>query len=311
MSFWESKLGAFLGVLLGAWILAICVVGVRVHLATHPGRQTGDDIDFQSMRVPVEPVSFQAVDGMTLAGWRIDADPAAPTVLLCHDLAQNKASLVGLGIDLHRRGFNVLMFDFRGHGESDGDTSTMGLHEKRDILGAVDFVSAGRRVDSGSLGIYGVGMGAHAAVLAAEDRPSLRVLVLDGLYPDASYPLTRSVFAGWQPGIRRLSFLPKGIFALMNGARIGDNRAAETLPRLLGRDMLLLAPGDDPWLTAEIQRMVETIPDQRNVDGNMIVLPATQVDGLYGQHMDRHREQVAEFFESRLGRGRTAPADAG
>jgi len=143
-------------------------------------------------------------------------------------------------------------------------------------------------------------MGAHAAVLAAADRPSIRVLVLDGLYPDASYPLARSVFAGWQPGVRHLSFLSNGLFALMSRTRIGDHRAAEKLPGLLGRDMLLLAPEGDPELMAATQRMVETVPEQRDVDGNMVVLPVTQGDGLYGADLDRHREQVVLFIAERL-----------
>ena len=136
--------------------------------------------------------------------------------------------------------------------------------------------------------------------LAAGDRPMLRVLVLDGLYPDASDHLAQNVFAGWKPGMRRLRFLSNGLFALMNRTRIGDHRPADALPGLLGRDLLLLAPANDPQLTAEIQRMVRSIPDQRNVDGNMVLLPATHADGLYGEAAKRHREQVVSFFEDRL-----------
>jgi pimeloyl-ACP methyl ester carboxylesterase len=303
MSFWESKLGAVLAVLLLAWLLVVCVAGVRVHLATHPAREAAEGIDFESMLMRVEQIGFSAVDGTRLAGWLIEGDPARAPVVLCHDLESSKSSLIGLGIALHAQGFTVLMLDFRGHGESEGRSSTLGVEEKRDILGALDFLTHRLGHEVGRVGIYGVGMGAHAAVLAAADRPALRVLVLDALYPDASYPLGRRVFAGWRPGSRRLGFLSNGVFALMHGVRIGENRAADTLPRLLGRDLLLLASADRPELTAEIQRMVESIPEQPEVDGNMVVLPATQGDGLYGEDLDRYREQVSRFFKSRLSPG--------
>jgi pimeloyl-ACP methyl ester carboxylesterase len=301
MTFWESKLGAVLGVLLVAWVLAVCLAGVRVHLATHPEREAPRGVEFESMFMGAEEIGFPSVDGTQLVGWVAEGDPGRPPVLLCHDLGSSKASLVGLGLELHGRGFTVLLFDFRGHGQSEGRSSTLGLKEKRDILGALDYLAQRLGREIAGVGVYGAGMGAHAAVLAAADRPALKVLVLDGLYPDASHPLAREVFAGWEPGMRRLRFLSNGMFALLNRTRIGDHRAADVIPRLLGRDMLLLAPADDPHLTADIERMLQSIPEQRNFDGNMVVLPSTQGAGLYGAALDRHRKQVAGFLESRLG----------
>jgi pimeloyl-ACP methyl ester carboxylesterase len=300
---WESKLGALLCVVLLAWVLVVCVTGVQVHRATHPARQPAEPIDFDSILMRVEEVRFPASDGLQLAGWMIEGEAEWPAVVLCHDLGSTKASLIPLGIELWRRGYSVLLPDFRGHGESEGRGSTLGVHEKRDILGAVDYLAGRRGRAAGRIGIYGVGMGAHAAVLAAADRPVLRVLVLDALYPDVAYPLTREVFAGWDPGVRHLGFLAKGLFALMSRARFGDHRAADELPGLLGRDLLLLAPAGDPELTAEIQQMVESIPVQLEVDGNMLVLPATLADGLYGEDLERHHEQVARFLDERLSAG--------
>jgi pimeloyl-ACP methyl ester carboxylesterase len=310
MSFWDSKLRALLGVLLLACFFVASIVGVRVYVATHPERQADEGFDFNSMLMRVEQVQFPAVDGTRLAGWLIEGDATRPPVLLCHDLGSSKASQVSLGIELQRRGFTVLMLDFRGHGQSEGRSSTLGLEEKRDILGALDFLAERYEREGGRVGIYGVGMGAHAAVLAAVDRPSLRVLVLDALYPDVSDPLARRVFGGWEPGIRSLAFVSNGLFALMYRTRIGEHRAADALPGLLGRDVLLLAPAGDPELTAEIQRMVESIPDQPEVDGNMVVLPATQGGALYGEDLDRHREQVARFLDHRLGGGALPAAHA-
>jgi pimeloyl-ACP methyl ester carboxylesterase len=203
-------------------------------------------------------------------------------------------------VSLHRQGFGVLLFDFRGHGQSEGKSSTLGLDEKRDVIGAVEFLADREGREPPRVGIYGVGMGAHAAVLAAADRPSLHVLVLDELYPDASYRLSRQVFSGWQAGVRHLSFLPDGLFTLMSGTRIGQHRAADALPGLTGRHLLLLAPVGDPVLLAEMQRMVQSIPEQRDVDGNLVVLPVTGGGGLYGEALEQHNQQVLEFFQERL-----------
>ena len=82
MAFWESKVGALLGLLLLVWVVAIGVAGVRVHLATHPQRHAGDGIDFESMlmRVPVLAYSATAVPH-TLGGAGVQfTDKSLPEV---------------------------------------------------------------------------------------------------------------------------------------------------------------------------------------------------------------------------------------
>jgi len=300
MASWRFKTGAVCGSVLLAAATAVGITAVRVHAVTHPARQPPDEIDFQSIMMPVQRVEFPSIDGISLRGWMIQGRSDRPPILLCHDAGSSKASLVSLAIALHDRGFSLLLFDFRGHGASGGGASTLGLEEKRDILGALDFAKERWEEAARHVGVYGVGMGAHAAVLAAADHRALRVLVLDGLYPDVSYPLVRRVFAGWQPGVRNLAFVPNGLFALMNRTRIGRHRAADALPNLLGRDILLLAPVGDAELTDEMKIMVGSIPPQPDVDGNLVVLPATQVHALYGRDLGLHLSRVTEFFETRL-----------
>jgi pimeloyl-ACP methyl ester carboxylesterase len=208
--------------------------------------------------------------------------------------------MVNLAIELHRAGFPVLAFDFRGHGGSGGGPSTLGLDEKRDVLGAIDFLADELGAPLREVGIYGVGMGAHAAVLAATDRRSIRVLVLDGLYPAVFYPLLDQVFGDWSLGRERLGFLPQGIFSILSGTPFASERADAALARLAGRDLLFLAPTGDDALAGEIRRMYESVPPQPDADGNLVLLPATQSQGLSGAHRDDHQRRVSAFFAERL-----------
>ncbi len=300
VSFWESKPGAVVGVLAIAGLLGLVIAGIRVQRTTHPPRKVGEELDFEAISMRVEQVRFPSLDGIALAGWLLEGVSDRPTLILCHDLGASKASLVSLAVDLNGRGFSVLLVDFRAHGESGGSGSTLGIEEKRDILGALDYLAGRRGREAPRVGIYAIGMGAHAAVLAAADRPALRALVLDGLYPDASLPLRRQVFAGWEPGMRHFSFLSDGLFALMSGSRVGEHRAADVLPQLVGRDVLLMAAENDPLLTTEMQRMVATLPPQSDTDGSLVLLPESRGGPLYGDDLGRRRETVARFFESRL-----------
>jgi pimeloyl-ACP methyl ester carboxylesterase len=289
---------------LGSAVAAILLVGgggaaaLRVHHSLVPRGAPDLGLDLEAMQVEIEPVRFAAVDGIELAGWLLPGQPGRTPIVLCHDFGGGRDSMLDLGLALEREGFAVLAFDFRGHGASPGQ-STRGLDEKRDVLGAVDFLAASSRFSGRRVGIYGVGMGAHAAVLAAAERRQIRVLVLDGLYPDVGFPLRREVYAGWEPSFG-LRGLPDAFFFLLRGRRTSAERAADVLGGLVGRDVLLLAPNADGPLAAAIEVMYRSIPEQRDSDGNLIHLPMTQSDGLYGDHVSLHRDAVGEFFASRL-----------
>lgn len=299
MRFWRSHLGAIALVLLAACGVVVGATVVQVRRGTTPERLDPPAVDFQAMHVPVEDVQFPASDGVPLAGWLLPAAPGSAGVVLCHDAGSSRGALLNLAIRLHGDGFTVLLFDFRGHGQSGGSRSTLGLEEKRDVLGAVDVLLSQLGPDTKRLGIYGVGMGAHAAVLAAADRPILRVLVLDGLYPDVDFRLVRQVFAGWEFAVDRLAFLPRTVFRAMRGTS-DDERASDVIGSLPGRDFLFLVPAGDAALADAMQRMYESIPPQADADGNLVVLPATQGDGLYDEQLARYHERVSAFFVTRL-----------
>ncbi len=300
MRFWRTPSGAL--VLMTAFAVGVGAgaLGIRVHQVTRPTRHNDAPQDLAQALVKMEPVRFRSSDGIELGGWLIPGKPELPAIVLCHDLGASKSSLVNLAIRLQRQGFTLLAFDFRGHGESGGERSTLGLVEKRDVLGAVDYLGTVQGIDARRLGIYGVGMGAFAATLAALDRPSLRVMVLDSLYPAIEYPLSRRVYENWRFGVEYLSALPMVALRLLDRSAASGDRAADILPRLVGRDVLMVAPAGDLALAGEMERMYHTIPEQENAEGNLITLPATLQNGLYGENLERYVSRVCAFFESRL-----------
>jgi pimeloyl-ACP methyl ester carboxylesterase len=300
MSFWRTVPGVLLAVALFCVAAVAAGVGTQVYRVTHPPRQTDAPPTLASVVVPVEEVRFDSADGVPIDGWILRGVPGRPFIVLCHALGRTKSSVLDLAVQLQKEGFNLLIFDFRGHGRSGGGASSLGVDEKRDIIGAVDFLASLEESSTDRIGVYGVEMGAHAAVLAAVDRPAIKVLVLDGLYPDPGFPLMRGVYGGWSFGAEHLGFAPRAAFAVLNLSKVDDQRAAEHLPTLLGRDMLLVAPEADSALAREMERMYLTIPEQRESDGNLVVLPSTRVEDLYGEDLEVYGERVASFFRERL-----------
>ncbi len=279
---------------------AVGLAVLQVDQATRPTRHRSEPLDFELLRMDVAQVDYRAADGVPLKGWLIRGRPDRPAVVLAHDLGSSKASLANLASVLMQDGFTLLLPDFRGHGESGGERSTLGVDEKRDLLAAVTFLASLDDTGPREVGVYGVGMGAHAAVLAAADEPRIQVLVLDGLVPDVATTLGRRLYPGWSFGRDYLSFMNSGVFRLVARADIDDNRAADTLSGLLGRDILFLAPEGDQALVAWTKEMYHSVPEQADADGNLMLLPATQSSGLYGEHLGEYHERVAGFFRARL-----------
>lgn len=301
MRFWKSLPGALVLCVTFTVVVGVGALAVRVNEVTRPPRAAENSLPLPELLVKIEPVRFPSSDGIELAGWLLKGKPNKPSIVLCHDLGGSKATLLNLALGLQRAGFTVLALDFRGHGESKGSRSSLGLTEKRDVIGAVDFLAApGSAAAASHIGVYGAGMGAFAATLAALDRPALRVLVLDGLYPDVEYQISRRVYENWEFGVAHLAALPAAVFGMMRGAGVARECPAEVLPRLAGRALLLLAPAQDASLAAEMERMYKSLPETSDSEGNLVTLPSTQVSGLYGQDLEHYLERVRSFFESRL-----------
>ncbi len=302
--FWRTVPG-LAGIAIAALLaVAVAATFVQVYRVTHPSREAQAPGDLGMLLSAAEEVRFRAADGTDVAALLFRGRPGEPSIVLGHDLGEGKFSLAGIAIALQNSGFTVLALDFRAHGASGGSRSTLGIEEKRDVIGAVDFLSSVRDADSRRIGAYGVGLGAHAIALAAADRPALKVLVLDGLYPDASYLLVRRVFAGSDFAIRNLGRLPTYLFDAYCRVRCLRDAASKVLPRLVGREILLVAPGADAELAAEMQRLYESVPEQRNADASLVTLPATRIGALYGGEVERYHRRVVDFFEQRLVRSR-------
>ena len=134
-------------------------------------------------------VTLTTADGVSLAAWYVPAvgqrsAATRPTVLLAHGLLDRKGTMLNLLPWLHRAGYNVMMFDFRGHGASDKRPTTIGRKEALDVQAALDWLEA--EGVGGSVGGLGMSLGAAALVNAAAQDARLDALVLDSLFADWS-----------------------------------------------------------------------------------------------------------------------------
>jgi fermentation-respiration switch protein FrsA (DUF1100 family) len=82
---------------------------------------------------------------------------------------------------LAKHGYGVLAWDFRAHGQSGGDTCSLGYYEQLDVEAALDY--ALNQSDVEHIGAWGGSMGAATVILTAAKHPEIEAVVSDSAFP--------------------------------------------------------------------------------------------------------------------------------
>jgi fermentation-respiration switch protein FrsA (DUF1100 family) len=127
-----------------------------------------------------EDVRFRTADGMELAAWLIPHPQPRGNLIFCHGHGRNRGHGAGLFQTFHDLGLNVLSFDFRGHGDSDGHTSTFGRREVQDLLAAEAYLS-GRSPHQPML-LVGISLGAAVSLQTVGQMPHVRGVWSEGAF---------------------------------------------------------------------------------------------------------------------------------
>ncbi len=125
--------------------------------------------------LPFETVRLPTDDGETLHAWWIPAEDARGAVLFCHGNAGNISHRLESAAVFHRLGLSVLLFDYRGYGQSTGTPSEQGLY--RDGEAAWHHLTRTRGVDPQHVVLFGRSLGSAVAASVADEHPAGAVIL--------------------------------------------------------------------------------------------------------------------------------------
>ena len=115
-----------------------------------------------------EEVALVASDGVRLTGWYLPLTDARGTVLFCHGNAGNISHLLAVAKDAHRLGLGILLFDYRGYGQSEGTPSEEGTY--RDAEAAWNYLVQEAGLAPDQIAIIGRSLGGPIAARLARDK---------------------------------------------------------------------------------------------------------------------------------------------
>ena len=275
------------------------MVAYQIYNVVHPPR-VADSVHPTDLLLRSDEVHFQSTDGVSLTGWLVHGDRDAPAIILCHDLGQSKGAFLDSIVGLQRAGYNLLLMDFRGHGESGGKGSTLGVDEHYDVLGAIDFLRTRRDLSAERLGIWGVGMGAYAGLQAAAERKEVAALALDSIYPDVASYLDQALFKGVPASASHVTSYASFFYGPYFQWKISKSAVSRMLPALADRNFLFIVSTASPKTDQEGKELYAALPEGGQADKNLLELQRSGLTEVYGEDKRKYADAISSFFGTYL-----------
>jgi alpha-beta hydrolase superfamily lysophospholipase len=240
-----------------------------------------------------EEVHFKSRDGVNLAGWFLGGGSRNTVVILGHGLFRSRREVLDRAAFLRQQGYDALLFDFRRHGESGGERVTLGYQERLDFEGAFDFVRE-RRPGAPVL-LYGVSMGAAAALLAAAETPGVAAVVADSSFLNIEHTVVHHVKL-----IFRLPHYPFAsvllFFLEMRGHFDRKDFDLEKAVAALGtRPVLIVAGGDDRRMPPELQKRL--FEASRSPKSKYVIIPGAGHGAAYRVDPESYQKTLGGFLD--------------
>ncbi len=238
-------------------------------------------------------VEFPSRDGLMLRGWLMEGEETKPTLILGHGLFRSRREGLERGAALNKRGFSVLLFDFRNHGESEEKSTSLGFLERLDVLGAYDFLR--EKKGKQRFVLLGVSMGAVAVIHAAGDfQQDLEAIIADSPFQSLNKTIAHHT---------RMLALPAFPFApvfVWNLTRITQYTAEDlnTLEAVQGLEevpiLLIYGKEDRRMPPSGGQNILDAIPSARK---KLVLFEDASHGAAYRINPELYLDTVVEFLE--------------
>jgi uncharacterized protein len=251
-----------------------------------------------SVGLAFQNVSFaSSLDKVSLDGWFIPSTGDAVLVIINGGF-QNRVDPVvdtlSLAHDLQQKGYNILLFDLRGRGDSAGTAHSLS-DENKDIGGAIDYLES-RGYPADKIGLIGFCSGAANACIFASQND------IGGAVLDACFPSVESMVYN-QAANHGIPRLPVDIFlpAVRTAARVFFGYKEINPIDVVGKiqcPLFFIHEGDDDLVSAKDDVALDKASDNPTdvlwQVGNTLHVEA------YQSYPEEYITKVSEFFDSTL-----------
>ncbi|RMD87124.1 MAG: alpha/beta fold hydrolase [Calditrichaeota bacterium] len=236
---------------------------------------------------------------VTLRGWFIpaagtDTGPTrAPAIIVSHGWGRSAQQMLPHASYLHEAGFHVVLYDMRGHGDSDAVPFVTLKHLVKDLVAVLDYILTRPDVDNEAIGLFGHSMGAAVSLLKASTDSRIKAVVSSSGFADL-YDLTTQMLH-----MRKLPAFPFRWLILKFWQKYTGLSIEEVNPvariRQIHAPVLLLHGEQDQVITPD---QLDKLFQNANQAEKHLVSGKTHSDLFEDEN---YRARVISFFKTYLG----------
>jgi len=288
-----------MNILIGIILLAVALSFILVYANTHPPRYSLF-VPPSQYKIAYEDVAFSTNDHVLLRGWLLKPNSRKqplPAILICHGLGANRSDFTELAASLVNRGYMVLTFDFRAHGESGGGRSSLGYHEQLDVAAALGYLRSRAGVDPERIGIFGFSLGGSTAILTAAAQGGIKAVIADSAFTSLR-DQARTAITGFYH-LPSFPFLPLTMFGyrLYFLTSVDDVDPEKAVQKLSPVPVLIIAgEGDDLIPMENGKRLYAAAREPKE----LWIISSSQHGGTMAAAGPKYEKRVGEFFDKYL-----------
>lgn len=139
----------------------------------------------KSLSLNYDKLSIVTKGGINIKGYKIYTQrrTSKGTIILLHGIRAYKEHFLPVCKLLNNKGYDCVIIDLRGHGESDGKYCTFGYYEKYDIVSIVDEIKTDKRLNN-NIGIWGQSLGAAISLQALAIDKRINFGIIESTFSD-------------------------------------------------------------------------------------------------------------------------------
>ncbi len=261
----------------------------------YPARQLADETP-ANFGLPFKEVALITRDKLSLHAWHIPRENSKATIIITHGYSGSKTPDLRHAEWLYNGGYSVIMFDFRGHGYSDGPKGTSGgFMERLDIHAAVDWLlGQGER----RIGLYGISYGAATGITAAGENPHISAIVADSPYAQFWRSTATEITRMWKLPLwvcRPVAKYAYAIVAKHHGFNPAQSYPANFVSRISPRPLFILHGGQDKLTQVENSRIIYKLAKEPK---SLWIDPDTEHVDMYNRYPEEYSRRVLAFFDA-------------
>ncbi|HEV2035538.1 MAG TPA: alpha/beta fold hydrolase [Candidatus Dormibacteraeota bacterium] len=257
-----------------------------------------DDFTFTpfEFQADSEEVELVTADGINFGAWHFRQPGSPQTVIVSGGHKGQRAGSLGISAALWRKGFNVILYSYRGMPGSDRAPITFGINEVLELQAVIAF--ARKRIPNARIGLLGYSMGAVVSLLGAAGEPGVEALVLDSPFSDLRMILVENVRAGSRLPGSPLVWLAGVMLRMRSGSRLSECSPQAVLSSLEPRPLFFIHGGADAMTSVNHSRRLY---DAYHGPREIWIVQGAPHTGAYFADRPLYVERVAGFFARHLG----------